>query len=388
MERPPPLVGTSSLSIPAAETLACANCGTGLTGPFCSHCGQHVADFHRSVWRFVAEFFDNTLCWDNKLFLTLEPLFKQPGFLTREFMLGRRVRYVHPLRLFLFTSAVCLTLLQYSHTLVQIDSQHDKPDKKHKGIQMHFGDAAAEGVQVHIGDQPSPVPAPVGPGPADASPSVVPTPGVVDKKADGKTGKDPDDDDDAVGNAIKRAVADKVAGSGKDGEAKMSAAAGKMDLAASKMEQAAAKLNEPGGARRLSRAITEGVQQRLSWVALALLPVFALGLRSLYWRKDAYYFEHLIFSLHYHAFLLLFWTAYVGALVAAAYLPLHSLFETIVRLGLLLPPIYLYLALRRMYGEGAKRTLLKVFVLGSMHLLAIVIGVAAVGAAAFFSAIK
>lgn len=104
-------------SLPPDESVThrCANCLTPLAGPFCAQCGQHVADYHRSVWRFVADFFDNAFCWDNKLFRTLDPLLKRPGFLTQEFMAGRRVRYVHPLRLFLFTSAICLTLLQYTH---------------------------------------------------------------------------------------------------------------------------------------------------------------------------------------------------------------------------------------------------------------------------------
>lgn len=356
---PPPLALTE-ISPPAA---ACANCGTPLAGPYCARCGQRVADFHRSVWRFAAEFFDNAICWDNKLLLTLEPLFKQPGFLTREFMLGRRVRYVHPLRLFLFTSAVCLTLLQYTHSsLVHVDA---RPDKAHKAGAAH----------ANLGAAASPAPAP---DPVNASP-----PATAPGKEAGAEGRQTteDDDHDPAGDAIKRAVAENLARSGKDGEARINAAA-------DAMERATARLNEPGGRERFSRAMTDGVQQRLSWVALALLPIFALILRSAYWRNDSFYFEHLIFSLHYHTFLLLYWTVYVWALVVASHLPLSALFMLVTRLGLLLPPVYLFMALRRMYGEGPKRTMAKVVVVGSMHLLAIVIGVAAVGAASFFAATK
>ena len=91
----------------------CANCGTPLAGPYCSRCGQHDKDYHRSLWRFLADFLDNTLCWDNKFLLTAKPLLRRPGFLTQEFMVGRRARYVHPLRLFLFTSAACLALIGF-----------------------------------------------------------------------------------------------------------------------------------------------------------------------------------------------------------------------------------------------------------------------------------
>ncbi len=58
----------------------------------------------------------NTFCWDDQLFRTLGPLLRRPGFLTRHFMLGRRMRDVQSRRLFLFTSAVCLTLRQFGHT--------------------------------------------------------------------------------------------------------------------------------------------------------------------------------------------------------------------------------------------------------------------------------
>ncbi len=349
------------LSIPG-ESLpaACANCGEALAGPYCAQCGQHVADFHRSVWRFVVDFFDNTICWDNKFFRTLGPLFRHPGFLTREFMLGRRVRYVHPLRLFLFTSAVCLTLLQYSHrSIIRSDS---KPEARNlqRGINVNFGEAA------------SPVPTPDTP----AKPAVGSNKDADDAASDGKPG---DDSDDPSDRAIKRALTDNLIKAGQ--AVKDQSDAGDEAFA----RALKARIKEAGGEERFGRAITDGVQNRLSWVALALLPVFALGLRALYWRQDSFYFEHLIFSLHYHTFLLLFWTVYVAVLGGVSHLPFHSFLGAMARVGLLLPPLYLYVALRRMYGDGPKRTVVKVLLLGSMHLLSIVIGVAAVGAAAYFS---
>ncbi len=350
VQRPPSqaAVPLAPVSTPGGTPpVSCANCGETLRGPYCAHCGQHVADYHRSVWRFVVDFFDNTVCWDNKLFRTLGPLFRQPGFLTREFMRGRRVRYVHPLRLFLFTSAVCLTLLQYSQTnLVHFRASPKAGDKTKKGFHLAFAQGA---------------PAATAPG---ASPST----------DDGDT----DQAADAAAEAVRRAVADQAAK--KPGNAR-----GSSDELGDKIERAMTTRIKDIGEDRFSRAVTEGFQQRLSWVALALLPVFALGLRAVYWRKESFYFEHLIFSLHYHTFLFLFWTAYVVVLAVADHLPLSSLLGVLARVSLLLPPMYLFVALRRMYGEGRRRTLVKVLMLGSVHLLAIVSGVAAVGAAAFFA---
>ena len=341
---------------PASSLPACANCGTPLTGPYCANCGQHVADFHRSVWRFVADFFDNTICWDNKLFRTLGPLFKQPGFLTHEFMIGRRVRYVHPLRLFLFTSAVCLALLQFSHVkFYRVEAEKGGPGKKH-GLHVNFN---------RLGE-PTPASSATPAGTATAEASVSPAPS-----------KDKDDnvepvDADAIRARVNAAVSDAM-------DKKRAAEVKGIE---SGIE---ARVAEAGGPEKFSRALSQGIQQKLSWVALGLLPVFALGLRAVYWRKDSYYFAHLIFSLHYHTYLLLFWTGYTGLVALTAFLPFSSLFGALARFTLLWPPIYLYTSLRRMYADGPKRTAVKVALLGSMHLLAIVIGVAMVGALAFFS---
>jgi hypothetical protein len=82
---PPPLPAPET---PAVVAAACANCGATLAGPYCAHCGQHVADFHQSLWRLGGEVFDNLFCWDNKFLRTLAPLLVEPGLLTRSSCAG------------------------------------------------------------------------------------------------------------------------------------------------------------------------------------------------------------------------------------------------------------------------------------------------------------
>ena len=137
---------------------------------------------------------------------------------------------------------------------------------------------------------------------------------------------------------------------------------------------------------RMAEQISQGIQQKLSWVALALLPVFALLLRAVYWREDSYYFAHFVYSLHYHTFLFLFWAAYALAGVVVEFMPFQGLWSFLLGVCLLLPGWYLFVSLRRMYGESPRRTIAKVMVLGVLHLVAILLGVASVGALAFFSA--
>jgi hypothetical protein len=82
----------------------CQNCGAPLGGPYCSACGQHDVDYHRSLWPIVEDSLEGFLHFDGKFFRTVRWLFTRPGFLTKEFIAGRRVSYTQPLRLYIFAS--------------------------------------------------------------------------------------------------------------------------------------------------------------------------------------------------------------------------------------------------------------------------------------------
>jgi hypothetical protein len=82
----------------------CQNCGEPLSGPFCSHCGQHDVDYHRSLAPIIEDSLEGFLHFDGKFFKTVRWLFTRPGFLTKEFIAGRRTAYTHPLRLYIFAS--------------------------------------------------------------------------------------------------------------------------------------------------------------------------------------------------------------------------------------------------------------------------------------------
>src|SRR6266849_7960026 len=82
----------------------CENCGAQLTGRYCAQCGQAAIDYRRSFRHVIVDVLDSFLNWDSKFFATLGLLITRPWRLTNEFLAGRRVRYVHPLRLYLLAS--------------------------------------------------------------------------------------------------------------------------------------------------------------------------------------------------------------------------------------------------------------------------------------------
>ena len=92
----------------------CPNCGHSLAGKYCPSCGQHAVDLNVPLGKFLAEFLRESFALDSTLFRTLKPLLLKPGFLTQEYLAGRRARYVPPIRLYLVLSVVLFILLAWT----------------------------------------------------------------------------------------------------------------------------------------------------------------------------------------------------------------------------------------------------------------------------------
>jgi hypothetical protein len=84
----------------------CLNCGAIVEEKFCPQCGQENIETHENFFSMVGHFVSDYLHFDSKFFRSLIPLFTKPGFLSMEYWEGRRVRYIHPLRLFFFIAII------------------------------------------------------------------------------------------------------------------------------------------------------------------------------------------------------------------------------------------------------------------------------------------
>jgi hypothetical protein len=78
---------------------------------FCPACGQAAIDPDPTLRELLHELAAEFLLWDGKLLSTFRLLVTRPGELTREYLAGRRVRYISPLRLYL-TCSVFFFLLR------------------------------------------------------------------------------------------------------------------------------------------------------------------------------------------------------------------------------------------------------------------------------------
>ena len=88
----------------------CKNCQTKLIGKFCSECGQKDSELLK-LKDFLKEISKDFTELDFRILVTLKKLFTSPGFLTREYWAGKKVKYTQPFKLFLFSGIIYYLLM-------------------------------------------------------------------------------------------------------------------------------------------------------------------------------------------------------------------------------------------------------------------------------------
>ncbi|AGY57748.1 DUF3667 domain-containing protein [Gloeobacter kilaueensis] len=304
---------------PGRRSPICLNCGELTPSNFCAGCGQANSTYRVSTRQIVGDFINDYFTVDLKFPKSVLPLLFKPGFLTSEYIAGRRARYIAPLRMYLFVSVAYFFILSLDANNLKFSDQPPKPPVAAK--------AAKAG-------------APPAKGPPDKGVLVFPQSKEQQRSAKAEV----DTLDFESGNPtfdafMKNRVRDKVS-----------------------------SYTVPNGGQRL-------VQDALDNVPIAmfvLLPVFALLLKLLYWRGHHFYAEHLIFSLHYHSFVftLLLLVAFVhNSLVS---LLNEAVLWSVVPLAIL---VYLVWAMKTVYRQGLGKTLVKFVLLLSGYSTAIVFSI-------------
>ena len=99
----------------------CDNCGQSLQGEYCHICGQHERSYIRNVFSLISEILGELGSWDSRLLRTMVPLLFRPAYLSNEYIVGRRVRYVPPIRLYLFVSLIFFLTLTFVARIIPDD---------------------------------------------------------------------------------------------------------------------------------------------------------------------------------------------------------------------------------------------------------------------------
>lgn len=129
-----------SNNVETRKTRTCGNCGAPLRGPYCYRCGQPTRSFIKMFPALVKEVAEDTLGYDARLWRTLKPLLFSPGFLSREYVFGRRARYSPPFRIYLVVS-----LLTFLMVGILVD-----------GLDIKTGVSPARGASVTVDEEKIP----------------------------------------------------------------------------------------------------------------------------------------------------------------------------------------------------------------------------------------
>lgn len=84
----------------------CLNCGRVVEEHFCPNCGQENIELKEDAFHMVSHAIADYFHFEHKFFGTLKPLLLKPGLLTKSYVEGKRVSFIHPIRLYIFVSII------------------------------------------------------------------------------------------------------------------------------------------------------------------------------------------------------------------------------------------------------------------------------------------
>jgi len=365
----------------APTPVACQNCGTPLLGEHCYACGQPVKGLVRHFSSILGDFLDSVFNIDARVFRTLWPLWARPGYLSCEYFAGHRIRFVSPVRLFVFLSIVTFFVAQFT-----MDFGDDA---------VQFGDADAIGAATTVAQVEQR---------RDAALSEL-------AKARRDAGETP-----GVGPSLTVAETQIRAQAQRRIERLRAAEKGGKPVPAADEDDDTLSFNGrpwdadtnplrvswlPGFANRWINVqvghakdnvkrmkqdpdlFKDAVLSAVPSTLFVLMPVFALMLKIAYAFKRRLYMEHLIVALHSHAFLCLsllavfLLTALQDVAAPGGSGALHGFLGLLKGLLWAWMPLYLLLMQKRIYGQGWILTLVKYFTLGICYVVLLSFGAAA-----------
>lgn len=84
----------------------CLNCGKMVEENFCTHCGQENIVVKEDALQMVSHAVADYFHFEHRFFGTIKPLLLKPGQLTKAYVEGKRVAFIHPIRLYIFISII------------------------------------------------------------------------------------------------------------------------------------------------------------------------------------------------------------------------------------------------------------------------------------------
>jgi hypothetical protein len=296
---------------PLRDNKTCQNCGNTVEFRFCSNCGQENTDSRQTFGHLIRHFFEDITHYEGKFWKTLKYLLFKPSFLTKEYLSGKRMKYVPPVRLYIFISFITFFLPYIIPGFSGID--------KEKIIQN----------ERMLRD------------------SVISTTFHFTNNDNGLSLSIPN-------NIRTKAQVDSLLAEGLNGYDKYDAW---FDYRFVKMQKYTPT--------ELGDRFKESFGKSFPKALFIYMPLFALVLSLFHRNKKWFYFDHAIFTIHYFSFLLLVFTFY-QLFISTQYIApdfLEPFFLIVIFTLLLSYPVYFIIGHKKMYEEGwIKSTIKSLFI--------------------------
>lgn len=357
----------------------CLNCGhlLDMSDKYCPNCSQANSTKRLVLRDFFDEFFSNLINYDSKLLKTLYALLIKPGTITKDYIKGKRVAYTNPFRFLLSLGFIYFLMFTYNNSFSGLDKLGKQFDGKIErtgamSFNLGSGEFIADSTEARrqtenalmrmdsMGLNDAPV---------TEQMKHLDSLGVFSQKRSGLN-KDSLMKADPKGYFNK--LEDSTGIGGLTLKMEFFAAMIKQDTLYN-FEDAVTKYEiQKTGSNKIafnaSNSLLKVINQpgsflnstisRLPFVIFFFLPVFAVFIWVVYIRKKYTYTDHLIFSFHNQSLLFI---------LLILSLIIDSIFNTASSgIFLLIFGIYLYKAMRKFYGQGRVKTIIKYIFLNTM----------------------
>jgi hypothetical protein len=328
---------------PERKEKNCLNCGTTVQGRFCQNCGQENVVTHQNFWSLSKHFIFDIFHFDGRFFDTLRFLLFKPGYVAKEYVSGKRSKYLDPIRMYLFTSALFfLVLFSASHIdLGSVDVDKSVTLSNKDRIER------AERYKDRLKRKPTDTLL------RNKIALLLDTSRLITLK---------DIQDDSVMEINSRYYHSSAE---YDSLQKRLPDAERDGWLMQKGAHKTLELNEKyhGNADLLLKSLLNSFIHRFPYILFISLPFFAGLLKLLYVRKKSFYYsDHAVFTLYHYIFSFIILLIIVGAIRLGEVLN-WGLFGWIAFILVILWFVYLYKGMRNFYGQSRGKTFLKFLLL-------------------------
>jgi hypothetical protein len=345
----------------------CLNCNAEVAGRYCQVCGQENLEPKESFWVLATHFLHDMTHFDGKFFSTLKFLLFKPAFLSKEYLKGRRTSYLHPIRMYVFTSFIFFLIFFnfYQKEEASKINEERKPvasdikklkDKKEELEKEIKTDTIDLGISVEKAKYKIEK---LNKGIGLLQKDSTKRDSVISANSDFVFfGENIQDSIKATSIKQYDEIQSRLTPSKRDGFIWQRIIRQKLHLEEKFKNDTVA----------MFKAILEGILHRFPQMLFVSLPFFALILQLLYVRrKQLYYVNHVVFTIHLYCgtFILILASLLLGSLFKVFHLNL----ETYRVVAFLIILFYWYKSFRNFYSQSRRKTIFKFIVLFFLTML-------------------